>query len=492
MADVNSESQRNTEETPLGFHSLREEARTELPVEGTLPEWLDGALIRNGPGAFGLDDAEVDHWFDGLAMLYRFGFGGDSNTITYRNRFLRTDAYTRALTGQPEGGFATGESTLRERIVGALIRDPYDNTNVITERIGDSYLAFTETPRWVEFDPDTLSTERHVQYEKSGPSGQIACAHMKRDPATGTLINLETEFGRPSQYHVYELLAPTERRSIASVPVERPSYLHSFALTPNYVVITEFPFDVNPLSFFKPGRQGPFIDNFQWRPDEGTRFLVIDRDSGDVVAEPVSAPCFGFHHVNAFERTVEGATELVLDLETVPNPDGIGSLALSELRSGELGEQAGTLTRFSITDPRGQTSIDRIELFDGGTSLPTVSAAQWLDQHRYVYAQGTDQPMTEWPRRVLKIDVEDGSHQEFTRPGTQFGEPLFIPRSDEESVDGNSATDDGVVLTVGLNHDDARSRLYVLDGQTMREQAVATLPHAVPFDFHGRYFPELA
>ncbi len=491
MADANGETQVTAEKARLGFHSLREEVRAELPVEGTLPDWVDGALIRNGPGAFGFAETEVDHWFDGLAMLYRFGFSGEANTITYTNRFLRTDAYTSALTGRPDGGFATGESTLRERLAGALLSDPYDNTNVITERIGDSYLAFTETPRWVEFDPETLMTERHVQYEGDEPSGQISCAHMKRDPETGTLINLETEFGRPSQYHVHELLDPGQRRHIASVSVDRPSYLHSFALTPSYAIITEFPFDVNPLTFFKPGRQGPFIDNFEWRPDEGTRFVVIDRESGTVVSEPVTEACFGFHHVNAYEQTGEGTTEVIIDLETVPDPQGIGSLALSELRDGALGEQAGTLDRFTITDPEGQAEINRTELYGGGTSLPTVSSAQWLNQHRYVYAQGTDQPMTEWPRQVLKIDVETGRVKTFSHPATQFSEPVFVPHPADDDSDGGNDEDDGIVFTVGLDHDAGRSRLFVLDGQEMTEQAVATLPHAVPFDFHGRFFPEL-
>ena len=49
--------------------------------------------------------------------------------------------------------------------------------------------------------------------------------------------------------------------------------------------------------------------------------------------------------------------------------------------------------------------------------------------------------------------------------------------------------DDGVVLTVALDDDDDVSRLIVLDGGTLEERARATLPHQVPFDFHGRYFP---
>jgi carotenoid cleavage dioxygenase-like enzyme len=33
--------------------------------------------------------------------------------------------------------------------------------------------------------------------------------------------------------------------------------------------------------------------------------------------------------------------------------------------------------------------------------------------------------------------------------------------------------------------------LLVFDAETLTELARAPLPHAVPFGFHGRYFPEL-
>jgi len=471
----------------LGFHSLREEVDTTLSVEGDLPEWLTGVLIRNGPGAFGFGGTEVDHWFDGLAMCTRFGFPGDGG-VTYRNRFLRTDAYERARRGESVGGFATGETTLRERLAGVLFDEPYDNANVIVERVGDDYLALTETPRWVRIDPDTLDTLGHVQYDGPAPSGHLACAHVRRDPETGAVVNVETEFGRTCRYHVYEMTGPRSRRHVVSIPTDRPSYVHSFALTPRYVVLAAFPFDVAPLSFLKPGRQGPFVDAFEWRPDAGTRLHVIDREAGAVVADPVTDPCFGFHHVNAFET--EDA--VVFDLETVPNPDGIGTLTLGSLRDGEFGVRAGRLDRFRVTgiERPGDASVERTTLHPGGTALPTVSPATWLERHRYVYAQGTDQPMTAWPSRIDRIDVGDGTPgsvevRSFEADGAPLGEPVFVPRPDGDRED------DGVVLTVGLDRAAGRSRLYVVDGETMTERARATLPHAVPFDFHGRFFPEL-
>ncbi|MFC6787464.1 carotenoid oxygenase family protein [Halobaculum halobium] len=498
-----------------GFHSLHEETAETLPVEGSLPDWLAGSLIRNGPGAFSFPDGSaVDHWFDGLAMLYRFTFdpgnrgggrdaGGDAvdgDAVHYRNRFLRTDAYEAARAGEFDGGFATGETTLRSRLA-TFLREPYDNTNIVAERVGDDYLALTESPRRVRFDPndlDTLGTDDAGDGD-DGPVGHLACAHVKRDPATGALLAVETRFGRTSRYLVHALTPDGERRHVGSVETEQPAYLHSFALTPRYVVIAEFPLRLDPVRLFKPGRQRPFIEQFEWEPERGTRVIVVDRTTGEVVADPVTDAVFGFHHVNAFER--DGGREIVFDLETVPDATTIDSLYLDELRAGSFGALGAQVDRFVVDLGSasgsgryrvGDATVTRETLYDGGTALPTVSPARWCREHRYVYAMGTDRPVNEWARRVLKLDVETGEAVEFD-DGGYFGEPIFVPNPDGE------AEDDGVVLAVTLEEGvgvdgDAttgRSALVVLDGETFTERARARLPHAVPFDFHGRYFPEL-
>ncbi|QAU12288.1 carotenoid oxygenase family protein [Halorubrum sp. BOL3-1] len=487
-----------------GFHSLREETAVSLPVTGDLPDWLRGSLIRNGPGAFSFPDGSgVDHWFDGLAMLYRFTFdpggggrsgsggrsGGDA--VHYRNRFLRTDAYEAARTGEFEGGFATGETTLRSRLAGFLTA-PYDNANIVAERVGDRYVALTESPRGVEFDPNTLATTGHVDREGDAPSGQLSCAHFKRDPATGALLTVDTAFGRTSRYHVTAWTPGGGRRHVATVSTEKPAYMHSFALTPRYVVLTEFPLRLDPSRFLKPGRQPAFIEQFEWEPDRGTRIVVVDRTTGAVVAEPVTDAVFGFHHVNAFER--DGGTEIVFDLETVPDATTIDSLYLENVRAGEMGAIVGRIDRFTVDLGSSvgagryggaDATVSRETVFDGGTALPTSSPARWCRRHRYVYAMGMDTPVTEWARRVVKVDAETGTARAFDDGGDYFGEPLFVPRPEGD------AEDEGVVVTVALDADDGRSRLLVLDGETLAERARATLPHAAPFDFHGRYFPEL-
>src|SRR5687767_1475816 len=91
-----------------GFSSLEHETAIEsLAVRGRLPDWLQGALLRTGPCKFEVGERAYNHWFDGLAMLHRFGFSG--GRVSYANRFLRGAAFREAeRTGRISyGEFAT-------------------------------------------------------------------------------------------------------------------------------------------------------------------------------------------------------------------------------------------------------------------------------------------------------------------------------------------------------------------------------------------------
>ena len=51
--------------------------------------------------------------------------------------------------------------------------------------------------------------------------------------------------------------------------------MHSFGLTERWIVLAEFPFVVNPLALALSGR--PYIENYRWKPERGTRFTLVDR-----------------------------------------------------------------------------------------------------------------------------------------------------------------------------------------------------------------------
>src|SRR5262245_16522061 len=91
MATVDSAPK--TKASPqAGFTSLESEvAVDELPVRGEIPAWLAGSLLRTGPAKWEVGDQQLRHWFDGAAMLHRFGF--ENGRVSYANRFLETRAY---------------------------------------------------------------------------------------------------------------------------------------------------------------------------------------------------------------------------------------------------------------------------------------------------------------------------------------------------------------------------------------------------------------
>jgi beta,beta-carotene 9',10'-dioxygenase len=90
--------------------------------------------------------------------------------------------------------------------------------------------------------------------------------------------------------------------------------MHSFGMTENYVILSEFPLVVNPLNLLLWLK--PYIENFRWKPERGTPFWVMNRRTGELVARYEADPFFAFHHVNAFER----GDELVVDIAPTPTP----------------------------------------------------------------------------------------------------------------------------------------------------------------------------
>ena len=111
------------------------------------------------PAKLEIGDRRLGHWFDGLAALNRFGFAADGE-VSYKSRFIQSQAYRDAQRGEwLEGAFATDlrRSTLK-RVQSIFSPDFTDNTNVNLARIGERYIAMTETPLPIEFDRDTLAT----------------------------------------------------------------------------------------------------------------------------------------------------------------------------------------------------------------------------------------------------------------------------------------------------------------------------------------------
>ena len=457
-----------------GFRSLDTElSGRELPVEGTVPPWLSGTLIRNGPGKFEGDGKRVRHWFDGLAMLRKYEFS--DGTVRYSNRFLRTEAYEDALAGKPTGQFATDE-----RGLGKLLKwarrlappEPTDNANVHVARIDGEFVAQTEVPRWISFDSETLDTRGEFGFDDLLDPDMIT-AHLVWDPHRREHVGHALSFGRTHEYQLFRIPSGTCRRElITSIPTDSPAYIHSIGVSTDHLVLVETPLRINVLRALSPFTEG-FFDLLDWKEGIETRLSVIDRDTGRVVTRPTVDPFFTFHTINAFD---EGG-DIVLDLVAFEDDTIVRSLSLDRLETdGFAGAPSGRFQRLRIT-PEGDVTARR--LYDGGIELPTVRSERLTRPYRYAYGQATDR---EGANGLVKVDTERETATEFWQRELYIEEPIMVPHPDA------TAEDDGVVLAPALDVAEESSVLLLFDATTLDEQARVPIPHHNPFGFHGRFF----
>jgi carotenoid cleavage dioxygenase-like enzyme len=418
------------------------------------------------------EERTVEHWFDGMAMLHRFGFDGDR--VSYASRFLDTKARRDALRtgGRSIAGFATDPCrSLFQRVQSMFSPELTDNANVNLTRLGDEYVAMTETPIPIVFDPETLAT---LGRDEVPPQwGLLTTAHPHQDPVTGELLNFAAHFGRRHHYNIYARRSRTDGRVIASLQVKEPAYMHSFAVTERHVVLFENPLRVNPLKLALSSKS--FIHNFRWRPEEGVRIHVFDRATGALTGTHEAPTCFVFHHINAFE---DGG-ELVLDLCAYEDAAVIDTLELAKLRDGSARIPHARPVRYRVRHDGGGVRVETLAETD--FELPRIDYRRHNGRpYRYAYGSGT--AGGDFLKGLVKVDVEDGTVRSWEADGCWAGEPVFVPRP------GGETEDDGVVLSVVLDAPAGRSALVILDAGSFEEIARAQAPHVVPFGFHGQFF----
>jgi carotenoid cleavage dioxygenase-like enzyme len=462
-----------TTKPTLGFSTLEQETvLDELALSGELPRWLGGSLLRTGPAKFEIGEQRMRHWFDGLAMLHRFTI--EDGRVSYGNRYLESRSYraARERGRMVYGEFATDPCRSLFKRVQTLFSPGSalpDNANINVTRLGERFIAMTETPLPVQFDPYTLETADVRPYEAPG---QLTTAHPHLDRASGGMLNYAAKLGRISSYRFFQI-APNESkpRAIASLPVKEPAYMHSFGLTERWLVLAEFPFVVNPLALALSGR--PYIENYRWKPELGTRFTLVERSTGKATGGFETDACFAFHHVNAYED----GDEVVVDMCAFSDAGVIEDLYLERLRAGKP-VQAPELARFRLRV--SDRSVSRQRLTEGEIELPRINYRR-CNERPYRYVWGNANGAGGWLERIVRIDTTDGATLSWSQPGCYPGEPVFVAHPEAERED------DGALLSVVLDATLGTSFLLVLDASDLSELARAQVPHHIPFGFHGQF-----
>lgn len=441
-------------------------------VEGAVPDWLAGDLLRTCPAVFRQGAWQARHWFDALGMLYQFRVG--AGAVSYRQRLMETEV-SRAIGRGDLSHTSFGTPTARSLFSRLLSPVPAstDNVNVNVVALGGDRVALTESPHQWIVDPDTLALTARVHYEDAeGALGMIAHPHY--DFARDRVVSLGMRMGRRTEIALYEH-APSsrERRIVGAIAVQRLPYLHSFGLTPRHAVVIGHPFDVNPLSLIASNRA--FIDHFVWRPEQGTRLWLIDRHTG-AVRQHTAPAGFVFHVVNAFED----AERTCIDVALFPDASIIGHLRTEQLAERGFPELEPSIVRWTMRP--GVEAAQSEVLLARGFEFPSVNYRKRSgERHGVAFGARIRGGGGALQGALVRLDLASGERT-YEQQGFIFGEPTFVGRP------GATAEDDGALLSVGSHVSEPRSAMVVLDARTLEQRAWAEVPLPIPLGFHGSFF----
>ncbi|XP_027882838.1 retinal Mueller cells isomerohydrolase-like isoform X2 [Xiphophorus couchianus] len=500
-------------------------------ITGVFPLWLRGSLLRMGPGLFEIGDEPFHHLFDGQALIHKFDLKGDQ--VTYFRKFIRTDAYVRAMTENRVVITEFGTTAYPDPCKNIFSRfftyfrgiEVTDNCLVNVYPIGEDFYAVTETNFITKVDPDSLETLKKVDLCKYlSINGVTAHPHVDAD---GSLYNIGNCFGKNMSlaYNIVKI-PPAQKDPIekSQVVVQlpsserlKPSYIHSFGMTENYFVFVEQPVKINLLKFLSSWsvRGATYMDCFESNENMGTWFHLATKDPADYMTNhKFRTSAFNlFHHINAYED--QGF--IVVDLCTWKGHDFVYNyLYLANLRQEweevkkaamrapqpevrryvlpldiHREEQGRNLVSLSYTTATavlhsdGSIWLEPEVLFSGprqAFEFPQINYSKCCGKkYSFAYGLGLNHFI---PDRIVKLNVQTKEMWVWQEEDCYPSEPLFVP------TPGATKEDEGVLLSVVVKPGAERPGfLLVLDAMMLTELARAEVNTVIPVTLHGMYKP---
>ena len=477
----------------LAFESVRapELAAALTTVAGQLPGQLTGVLWRNGPAEHERFGHRYGHWFDGDGMVQAFSFDGAG--VTHRARVLDTPKRRR-------------ESRARRRVLPAFgtlppdagpIRGPDDmnvaNTSIVHH--GGRLMALWEGGSAMEVDPDRLSARGFLTW-RDDLAGMPFSAHPKRD-TDGSLWNIGVLTNPRPMLLLYRIDRAGSLAAFSHIPISPVGMVHDFVVTARHLVVLLPPFVVEP-DRFATGRHS-FLDAHAWRPELGTRVLVIDKNSLAPARRHELAAGFHFHHGNGWEEN-----DGTINLDLCQAPDH--RFVVEDFRALMRGEW-----RFPSEQPRYRSLAlrpdgnARIEDAAPGTAeFPRIDPRHAARRHHKVFALvGADDspaseqeaagdgvrpvtpapPRSSWPLKgVACLRPDGGETDRWCYPPPQIPEEhVFVPRGPAEG--------DGWLIGPFLDIERGSAGLAVFDALHLEDGPVwqGVLPYPMPLALHGTF-----
>lgn len=430
----------------------------DLTIHGDLPADLHGSYLRNGPNPRFDPIGSFVYPLDGDGMVHRLSLA--DGQASYSNRFVRTpmvraeEAAGEALWSGLTDGYTPPAGVVGDELAGTVRQLP--DINIVNH--AGRLLAMAEADKPYRLDRAGLETLG--QEDCDGAMRVGSTAHPKIDPGTGEMVLFNYTLEAPYlTWSVVGADGQQKRPPTAVHGLEAPAMIHDMALTQRYIVLF-----IGPLHFdIAAAMTGGSL--LSWRPDDGTRIVLIPRDGGPVKWIRTDA-FWVWHFANAFDNA-DGTVTVDYVEWTYPSGFAQASAAsTSALMRATCNPAHGTITRTTISD---RADIE----------FPRVDDRLLTRDHRRVATVGASETDQGGQDSLWFHDLGAGTEACWS-PGVSLGEPIYLPGEHHDYWGA-----------IGTDLADRRSRFYVLDADNPADGPIATidLPQRVPAGLHGAWIP---
>ncbi len=438
----------------------------DLPVEGKIPEDLNGVYLRNGPNPH-FEPRGTHHYFDGEGMLHAGEFR--AGRFTYRNKWIRTEGWLRNTEAGKElyWGVMNSVKDSPDRPMNNVA-----NTDVIGHG-GKAVLSWYLSGIPYLVDPITLETIRAAPEYVSAP-GQGMSAHCKVDEHSGDLLFFDYFTQTP---HMSYGVVSADGKLIHHVPVELPGdrLMHDMGITENYSILHDVPV-YHDEDALRAGRH-----KIRFDASLPIRFGVIPRlGAPESIRWFEFSSCFLYHVVNCWE---EGDEVVMVACRYMPAKRADGSI--DEQRTAKMIgglEMDARLWRYRMNLKTGAAREECLNE-EHNVEFPTYNSLDTGRYTRWAYLVDHDPKMLRWTG-IRKFNTDTGESVGEWSDGHEhcwYSEPWFAP------ADNPLSEDHGYVVSFCWNDLTGVQELQVFDAQRIGDGPVARvkLPRRVPPGFHA-------
>ena len=446
-------------------------------VEATgnkLPDFLRGTYYLNGPARFGIGDVRYRHWLDGDGMISALNF--DKDAIRLRSRYARS----RKFTEEQEVGralFRTFGTTFADSRLNRVHNGLESPVNVSVYPFAGRLLAFGEQGLPWELDPDTLATLGQFNFAGRLNDASPFAAHPKFDPATGEMFNFGIFFSSQSPRLYFYCFGPQGLRYRTAVPLEYPCSVHDFSLSKNYAVFYLSPYLLDASRLLREG--GTVMDCLEWRPERGSRLVVLARRTGELFASIPLGSRYCLHLINTFEEggrltvdVLEFDEPLYSNYQPVP--------ALFQKVSG------GGPVRLAI-DLHLRELVDRVALdFSKAPDFPAINPHHAMHAYDDFWMLGISSAGTDGRKFFDQLVHANWRHSTVDdiyqcQPMRYLGgEPVFV---------GASHSDEGVIICQEFDASDRKSSFLIFESANITQGPITRIlvEHLMYLGFHAAF-----